>query len=98
MTDFNQYVIEKNMILEMIERINQAGVDKEDKHTFMETFNIYEDYIRQCDCCGGLMTAGHFIDECYEYYCSDECLNKSITKEEQEELYENDLLFYTEWI
>ena len=98
MRDFNQYVIETDMIKEMIIEINQAGVDKEDKHTFMEVFNIYRDYIRQCDCCGNLMAEGHFIDECYEYYCSDECLNKSITKEEQEELYENDLLFYTEWI
>ena len=98
MRDFNQYAIETDMIQEMIEKINQAGVDKDDKHTFMETFNIYRDCIRQCDCCGDLMTAGHFIDECCEYYCSDECLDKTLTREEKEQLYEDDLLFYTEWI
>ena len=98
MRDFNQYVIETDMIQEMIEKINQAGVSKEDKHTFMETFNIYRDYIRQCDCCRNLMTEGLFIDECYEYYCSDECLDKTLTREEKEQLYEDDLLFYTEWI
>ena len=98
MTDFNQYAIETDMIQEMIEKINQAGVSKEDKHIFMEVFNIYKDYIRQCDWCRNLMTEGHFIDECYEYYCSDECLDKSLTKEEKEQLYEDDLLFYTEWI
>ena len=98
MRDFSQYVIETDMIKEMITKINQAGVDKEDKHTFMEVFNIYRDYIRQCDCCGDLMYEGHYIDEICEYYCDDECLNKSITKEEQEELYEKDLLFWTSWI
>lgn len=98
MKDFNQYVIETDMIKEMITKINQAGVDKEDKHTFMEVFNIYRDYIRQCDCCGNIMYEGHYIDEICEYYCDDECLNKSITKEEQEELYEKDLLFWTSWI
>ena len=95
---FNQYVIETDIIQEMIIRINQAGVSKEDKHTFMAVFNIYKDYIRQCDCCGDLMTAGHFIDECCEYYCSDECLDKSLSKEELKELREEFLLFYTEWI
>ena len=43
MRDFNQYVIETDMIKEMIIEINQEGVDKEDKHTFMAVFNIYTD-------------------------------------------------------
>ena len=98
MTDFNQYAIETDMIQEMIEKINQAGVSKEDKHTFIESFNIYRDCMRQCDWCKNLMTEGYFIDEWYEYYCSDECLEKSVTKEEITELREDDLLFYTDWI
>ena len=95
---FNQYVIETDIIQEMIIRINQAGVNKDDKHTFMETFNIYRDCMRQCDCCGNLMTEGYFIEDCCEYYCSDECLDKSLSKEELKELREEFLLFYTEWI
>ena len=80
-------------IIKITEFINKHNVPGEDVQELADLLDI-----RVCDCCGDLMYEGHYIDEICEYYCDDECLNKSITKEEQEELYEKDLLFWTSWI
>ena len=80
-------------IIKITEFINEHNVPGEDVQELADLLDI-----RVCDCCGNIMYEGHYIDEIYEYYCDDECLNKSITKEEQEELYEKDLLFWTSWI
>ena len=80
-------------IIKITEFINEHNVPGEDAQELADLLDI-----RVCDCCGDLMYEGHYIDEICEYYCDDECLNKSITKEEQEELYEKDLLFWTSWI
>lgn len=80
-------------IIKITEFINEHNVPEEDKHSIAEFLDV-----RVCDCCGKLMWEGHFIDDCYGYYCSDDCLDKSLTKEEKEELYDQDLLWWTEWI
>ena len=80
-------------IIKITEFINKHTVPGEDVQELADLLDI-----RVCDCCGNIMYEGHYIDEICEYYCDDECLNKSITKEEQEELYEKDLLFWTSWI
>ena len=80
-------------IIKITEFINEHNVPGED---VQELANLLD--IRVCDCCGNLMWEGHYVDEDYEYYCSDECLNKAFTKEEQEQLYEQDLLWWTEWV
>lgn len=54
---------------------------------------------RSCDECGKPMTEGYCIDNGFEYYCSDECLEKNMTRAEFERLYadgEGDS-YYTEW-
>ena len=80
-------------IIKITEFINEHNVPREDVQELADLLDI-----RVCDECGDLMYEGHYIDEICEYYCDDECLNKSITKKEQEELYEKDLLFWTSWI
>ena len=98
MIDFEKYCVEKELIINIAESINERKYEARDKALFAEMFNEYEDSLRQCDCCGNLMCEGHYVDEDYEYYCSDECLNKAFTKEEQEQLYEQNLLWLTEWV
>ena len=80
-------------IIKITEFINEHNVPEEDIQELADLLDI-----RVCDICGDLMWEGHYVDEAYEYYCDDECLNKSISKEEQEQLYEQDLLWWTEWI
>ena len=92
------YFKENETIIEVVELLNSKMKSNKINERFIEIMEEYDIELRQCTSCGKIMYAGHFIDECYEYYCSDECLNKSITKEEQEELYEKDLLFWTSWI
>ena len=92
------YFKENETIIEVVELLNSKMKSNKINEKFIEIMEEYDIELRQCDCCGNIMYEGHYIDEICEYYCDDECLNKSITKEEQEKLYENDLLFYTEWI
>ena len=80
-------------IIKITEFINEHNVPEEDVNELADLLDI-----RVCDNCGDLMFQGHYIDEIYGYYCDDKCLNKSISKEEQEQLYEQDLLWWTEWI
>ena len=92
------YFKEVELIAEVVELLNSKMKSNEINEKFIEIMEEYDIELRQCDCCGNIMYEGHYIDEICEYYCDDECLNKSITKEEQEELHEKDLLFWTSWI
>ena len=80
-------------IIKITEFINEHNVPEEDVNELADLLDI-----RICDNCGDLMFQGHFVDEVYEYYCDDGCLNKSVSKEDQEQLYEQDLLWWTEWV
>ena len=53
---------------------------------------------RVCSKCGKIMKEGYCIENGYEYYCSDECLESEMTMEEYLELYELDNgTYWTEW-
>ena len=53
---------------------------------------------RKCSHCGKEMKEGYVIAGGLEYYCSDECLHKHYTKEEWEEMYDDDGdNYWTEW-
>ena len=92
------YFNEVELIIEVVELLNSKMKSNEINEKFIEIMEEYDIELRQCTSCGNIMHEGHYVDEICEYYCDDECLNKSITKEEQEELYEKDLLFWTSWI
>lgn len=53
--------------------------------------------IRKCNECKKEMLSGYCIDNGLEYYCSDNCLYKNYTKEQYNDLYENDIAYWTEW-
>ena len=53
---------------------------------------------RICTECGEMMIDGYMVDGCDEYYCSDECLYKNYTEEEHQQLCEEDIIFYTDWL
>ena len=42
------------------------------------------------------MQAGYVIND-EQYFCSDECLGKIYTKEEFNDLYDEDVAYWTEW-
>ncbi|MER2006274.1 MAG: hypothetical protein ABS939_02380 [Psychrobacillus sp.] len=55
--------------------------------------------VRFCEQCKQPFQEGYFYDE-ESYYCSDECLHAALpdlTEALQEELYEEDILYWTEW-
>lgn len=54
---------------------------------------------RTCGCCGEEMDEGFYVDAQYngEYYCSETCLHTKYTKEEYQELYEEQRAYWTEW-
>ncbi len=56
-------------------------------------------YARQCTECESGMDSGYCVGGGGEYYCSDECLHKHYTKEEWEEMCEDQVSdsYYTEW-
>jgi len=56
-------------------------------------------YARKCDECGKGMNEGFCINGGCEYYCTEECLHKHYTKEEYDEMYNDDEgdTYWTEW-
>lgn len=53
--------------------------------------------MRTCDICGKELQSGYVIADGEEYYCSDECLGKVYTKEEFNDLYDEDVAYWTTW-
>jgi len=60
--------------------------------------NNQDKYARACDHCGKGMNEGYVWDEGGGYACSDECLFvDGYTKEQFDEDYKEDAIYYTEW-
>ena len=57
-----------------------------------------EDDIRRCEVCNKPMQEGYCINGGEEHYCSKECLNKKITDEEFDQMYDgNGDSYWTDW-
>lgn len=52
---------------------------------------------RRCSVCGALMTEGYLCEGDGSTYCSDECLHKEVSEEEYDRLYDEGVMYYTEW-
>lgn len=54
---------------------------------------------RICSHCGKEMQEGYCIEGGMDYYCSDECLESEISREEYEKLYDNGDgdSYWTDW-
>lgn len=52
---------------------------------------------RRCSVCGGFMTEGYLCEGDGSTYCSDECILKEVSEEEYEKLYDDGVMYYTEW-
>lgn len=59
--------------------------------------NYDPDDYRICKKCGKAMTSGFDIAFGLEYYCSEKCLYSCYTKEEYNEMCEEDVAYYTVW-
>lgn len=55
------------------------------------------DNYRICSACGKIMTEGYCIDDGLEYFCCDGCLHTRYSEEEYNEMFENDVAYWTEW-
>ena len=38
--------------------------------------------IRFCTCCGKIMQQGYYVEEGWQYYCTEDCLKQSFTEKE----------------
>ena len=58
-----------------------------------------EEHSRVCSVCGKRFSKGRYNEDCFEYYCSDECLDKVYDYEEIEKLYDDGdgCLYWTSW-
>lgn len=52
--------------------------------------------MRTCDICGKELQSGYVINDGEEYYCEN-CIGKKYTKEEYNEMHDNDEAYWTEW-
>ena len=52
---------------------------------------------RICNECKKEMSSGYCIADGEEYYCSDKCLYKNMTKQEYDKLYKDNYAYWTEW-
>ena len=53
--------------------------------------------VRICTNCTKEMSQGYVVEDGLEYFCTDECLNSHYSKEEYDELCQQDLAYWTEW-
>ena len=69
-------------------QLETLGADKPDW--------LGNDNARKCTHCGKKMREGYFVED-DEYYCTDACLYQHYTAEEYDEMYQNDIAYWTEW-
>lgn len=87
---------DKEKLVEEASKVLQAmKKDYTEKLENGEDDNSY----RECTQCEAIMNEGYLIDDGSEYYCSDECLEKNMTREEFNDLYDNGhgSSYYTAW-
>ena len=56
-----------------------------------------KDY-RACSSCNKFMVIGYTNENLGTYYCTKKCLDSSVSKKEQNEEFENESLYHTDWI
>lgn len=59
--------------------------------------NVDDLGFRKCSECGKLFQEGYIVDDGYQYYCSEKCLYENYSASEYDEMYKNDVAYYTEW-
>lgn len=91
-----QIEFEKYKII--IELFNES-YNKEQLNDIFKVLEEAEIEVRKCSNCNKLMVEGYVIDNGESYYCSDECLERNMSREEFEQLYkdgEGDS-YFTQW-
>ena len=88
--------------LKVIKKIINASNDSltiEEKEAFIEMLEEIGIELRICSECNKIMHKGYVIEGGYSYYCTELCLNKNITREEYEELFNDNEgdSYYTEF-
>ena len=55
--------------------------------------------MRKCTQCQANMLDGYVIEDGFAYYCSDDCLEKNMSRQEYEELHDDGegSSYWTEW-
>ncbi|WP_186672996.1 hypothetical protein [Sporosarcina sp. BP05] len=56
-----------------------------------------KDY-RACSSCNKFMVIGYTNENLGTYYCTKKCLDSSVSKKEQNEEFENESLYHTDWV
>ena len=53
---------------------------------------------RACSSCNKFMLFGYTNEDEGTYYCTKKCLNSSVSTKKQHEEFENESLYYTDWV
>ena len=53
---------------------------------------------RACTSCNKFMVIGYTNENLGTYYCTKQCLDSSVSKKEQNEEFENESLYHTDWV
>lgn len=82
----------------IIELLNKA-YSNENLNDIFNTLEEAEIEVRKCSSCNKLMVEGYVIENGESYYCDDQCLEKNMSREEFEELYDDGDgdSYYTQW-
>lgn len=54
-------------------------------------------HARHCSVCGNGMDEGYMTEISDDYFCSSKCLEKAIPQDEQKEMFDEGILFWTDW-
>ena len=84
---------------EMVDAFNKMVENKvlelNEAHDMLEKYGLE---VRICTVCKKIMIKGYIINGGQAYYCSDECLNKHYTREQWNDMYDEEGdSYYTEW-
>lgn len=79
--------------------VKDLGMSNEEAIEALKSWMIDSDPTdyRICEKCGKAMDEGFVFNDGMAYYCSEKCLHQDYTEEEYQELYDEDVAFYTEW-
>ncbi len=69
---------------------------RRDDERFWQELSEDLDCFRICDNCGHPMIEGYCVDDC-DTYCSEACLHGRYDDDEYQELFENNVAYYTTW-
>lgn len=78
----NSYQEKINSIISIVEEVNNTKLDLIEINEISDLINEICDVTRVCSICHNIIVEGYVLNGGEDYFCSEECLYKEISKEE----------------